>query len=46
MVKLGPVMDRFIYTFVKVHRDRRVELTADLARIGDVARGPERQMTG
>ena len=46
VVKLGPVMDRFIYTFVKVHRDRRAELTADLARIGDVARGPEREMTG
>ena len=23
VVKLGPVMDRFIYQFVKVHRDRR-----------------------
>jgi uncharacterized protein YndB with AHSA1/START domain len=37
VVKLGPVMDRLIYQFVKVHRDRRAELTADLGRIGDVA---------
>ena len=31
VVKLGPVMDRFIYQFVTVHRDRREALTADLA---------------
>ena len=41
VVKLGPLMDRFIYQFVPVHRDRREALTADLRRIGDVARGPE-----
>jgi uncharacterized protein YndB with AHSA1/START domain len=37
VVKLGPVMDRFIYQFVKVHRDRSEALTADLGRIGEVA---------
>jgi uncharacterized protein YndB with AHSA1/START domain len=37
VVKLGPVFDRFIYQFVPVHRDRRQALTADLARIGQVA---------
>jgi hypothetical protein len=37
VVKLGPVFDRFIYQFVPVHRDRREALTADLARIGEVA---------
>ena len=46
VVKLGPVMDRFIYQFVKVHRDRREALTADLGRIGEVARGPDRQAAG
>jgi uncharacterized protein YndB with AHSA1/START domain len=46
VVKLGPLMDRFIYRFVKVHRDRRAELTADLGRIGEVARGPEHHLTG
>ena len=30
-------MDRFIYQFVQVHRDRRDALTADLGRIGEVA---------
>ena len=42
VVKLGPVMDRFIYQTVKVHRDRREALTADLGRIGEVARAPDR----
>ncbi len=37
MVKLGPVMDRRIDQFVKVHRDRRAALAADLGRIGEVA---------
>jgi len=37
VVKLGPLMDRFIYRFVPVHRDRREALTADLQRIGEVA---------
>ena len=46
VVKLGPLMDRFIYQFVPVHRDRREALTADLRRIGDVARGPEAGTTG
>jgi uncharacterized protein YndB with AHSA1/START domain len=46
VVKLGPVMDRLIYQFVKVHRDRRAELTADLGRLGDVARVSERGTTG
>jgi uncharacterized protein YndB with AHSA1/START domain len=46
VVKLGPVMDRFIYQFVKVHRDRRDALTADLHRIGDVARDPQPRTTG
>jgi uncharacterized protein YndB with AHSA1/START domain len=46
VVKLGPLMDRFIYQFVPVHRDRREALIADLRRIGDVARGPEAGTTG
>ena len=46
VVKLGPLMDRFIYQFVPVHRDRREALTADLRRIGDVAHGPEAGTTG
>jgi uncharacterized protein YndB with AHSA1/START domain len=46
VVKLGPLFDRFIYQFVKVHRDRRAALTADLGRIGAVARDPERRPTG
>ena len=46
VVKLGPVMDRFIYQFVKVHRDRREALTTDLQRIGEVARGPDRGTAG
>jgi uncharacterized protein YndB with AHSA1/START domain len=46
VVKLGPLFDRFIYQFVKVHRDRREALTADLDRIGAVARDPERRPTG
>jgi uncharacterized protein YndB with AHSA1/START domain len=46
VVKLGPVMDRFIYQFVPVHRDRRDALAADLHRIGEVARGPDRQAAG
>jgi uncharacterized protein YndB with AHSA1/START domain len=46
VVKLGPLFDRFIYHFVPVHRDRREALTADLQRIGEVARGPDRQAAG
>jgi uncharacterized protein YndB with AHSA1/START domain len=46
VVKLGPLMDRFIYHFVKVHRDRREALTADLGRIGEVARDPDRRTAG
>jgi uncharacterized protein YndB with AHSA1/START domain len=46
VVKLGPVMDRLIHLLVKVHRDRRDALTADLGRIGDVARVPERGAAG
>jgi uncharacterized protein YndB with AHSA1/START domain len=38
VVKLSALMDRLIYQFVPVHRDRRVALTDDLRRIGDVAR--------
>ena len=37
VVKLGPLFDRFIYQFVKVHRDRRDALTSDLRRVGEVA---------
>jgi hypothetical protein len=29
-----------------VHRDRREALTADLVRIGEVARGTDRRQTG
>jgi uncharacterized protein YndB with AHSA1/START domain len=46
VVKLGPVMDRFIYQFVKVHRDRSDALEADLRRIGEVARAPEGRPSG
>lgn len=46
VVKLGPVFDRFIYQFVPVHRDRSDALTADLRRIGDVARAPDRRAAG
>ena len=46
VVKLGPVFDRFIYQFVPVHRDRREALTADLRRIGEVARAPEPRPAG
>ena len=46
VVKLGPVMDRFIYQFVKVHRDRRDALGSDLLRIGEVARDPQPRATG
>ena len=46
VVKLGAVFDRFIYRFVPAHRDRREALTADLGRIGEVARGPARHTTG
>ena len=46
VVKLGPVMDRFIYQFVKVHRDRRDALESDLHRIGEVARDPQPRATG
>jgi uncharacterized protein YndB with AHSA1/START domain len=38
VVKLGPVMDRLIYQFVPVHRDRREALSNDLRRVGEVAR--------
>ena len=46
VVKLGPVMDRLIYRFVPVHRDRREALTADLQRIGEVARDRARGPAG
>jgi uncharacterized protein YndB with AHSA1/START domain len=46
VVKLGSVMDRLIYQFVKVHRDRRDALEADLRRIGEVAREPDRRAAG
>jgi uncharacterized protein YndB with AHSA1/START domain len=38
VVKLSKLMDHLIWRFVSVHRDRRDALTADLRRIGDVAR--------
>lgn len=41
VVKLSALMDRMIYQFVSVHRDRREALTDDLQRIGEVARGPK-----
>jgi len=37
VTKLSPVMDRLIWRFVAVHRDRRQALTDDLQRIGEVA---------
>ena len=37
ITKLSPVMDRLIWQFVPVHRDRRDALTDDLRRIGAVA---------
>jgi uncharacterized protein YndB with AHSA1/START domain len=46
VVKLGALMDRMIYQLVPVHRDRREALTADLHRIGEVARGPEPPTAG
>ncbi len=46
VVKLGPLFDRFIYQFVPVHRDRTEALTADLRRIGEVARAPEPRPAG
>jgi uncharacterized protein YndB with AHSA1/START domain len=42
VVKLSALMDRLIWRFVPVHRDRRDALAADLTRIGDVARDPAR----
>ena len=46
VVKLSPVMDRLIYLFVPVHRDRHDALESDLRRIGDVARDPQPRTTG
>jgi uncharacterized protein YndB with AHSA1/START domain len=46
VVKLGAVLDRLIYQFVPVHRDRSEALTADLRRIGDVAREPDARAAG
>jgi len=37
VTKLSPLMDRLIWRFVPVHRDRRDALTDDLRRIGAVA---------
>ncbi len=37
ITKLSPLMDRLIWQFVPVHRDRRDALTDDLHRIGAVA---------
>jgi uncharacterized protein YndB with AHSA1/START domain len=37
ITKLSPMMDRLIWRFVPVHRDRREALTDDLRRIGAVA---------
>jgi hypothetical protein len=37
ITKLSPVLDRLIWQFVPVHRDRRDALTDDLRRIGAVA---------
>ena len=46
VVKLSGLMDRLIWMFVPVHRDRRDALTADLTRIGDVARDRARGTAG
>ena len=46
VTKLGPLMDRFFYQFVPVHRDRREALTADLTRVGEVARDRARGTAG
>jgi hypothetical protein len=46
VVKLSALMDRLIYQFVPVHRDRSDALTADLRRVGEVAREPERRPAG
>ena len=43
VVKLGPLFDRFVYRFVPAHRDRSDALTADLERIGEVARQPQQR---
>jgi uncharacterized protein YndB with AHSA1/START domain len=40
VVKLSALMDRLIWRFVPVHRDRRAALTEDLRRIGEVAALP------
>jgi uncharacterized protein YndB with AHSA1/START domain len=46
VVKLSALMDHLIWRFVPVHRDRRDALTADLRRIGAVARGQKAETTG
>jgi uncharacterized protein YndB with AHSA1/START domain len=46
VVKLSALMDRLIWRFVPVHRDRRDALAGDLRRIGDVARDPARGGAG
>jgi uncharacterized protein YndB with AHSA1/START domain len=46
VVKLGPVTDRLFYLMVPAHRDRHDALEADLRRIGEVARAPDRQSAG
>jgi uncharacterized protein YndB with AHSA1/START domain len=47
ITRLSRLMERFIWWFVPVHRDRRPALAADLARIGAVAAGtPQREVHG
>ena len=38
VTKIGPVMDRLFYLLVPAHRDRIDALTADIRRLGEVAR--------
>jgi uncharacterized protein YndB with AHSA1/START domain len=40
VTKLSPLMDRLIWRFMPVHRDRRQALADDLQRIGEVAAPP------
>ena len=37
ILKLGPVLDRFLYAVVPAHRDRTAALAEDVRRLGEVA---------
>ena len=38
VTKIGPIMNRIFYLLVPAHRDRLAALTADLERLGELAR--------